>query len=231
MYSIEIIKPQINNSVLHNLQINFVGAAVKFDDSNETINHSGIVICLEEKLYIFHFDSIETRLDPLEGKWYFDKKFEFIFPEDVPAFYSYCQRIKEKSSPKYGFNYNGSFFRDNGEYFSNVKDYEFMTCVGFCLNVITGFIESNLYIQYEDWSIPSGERDWYFQEKWENYEDIIPQEERKNIKDKQRRIYPIEFISTSFLNSYPISKDSIDLIKPYVSDSIKGIIKELKELS
>ena len=78
---------------------------------------------------------------------YFHKTTLTIHPDEVPAFIVYCQQIKQKAKPIYGFFYSGEFYDKEGNYLMNKDLGERMTCVGFCLNVLKGFLEED-YIDY-----------------------------------------------------------------------------------
>jgi len=78
---------------------------------------------------------------------YFHKTTLTIHPDEVPAFIVYCQQIKQKAKPIYGFFYSGEFYDKEGNYLMNKDLGERMTCVGFCLNVLKGFLEED-HIDY-----------------------------------------------------------------------------------
>ncbi len=178
-----------------------------------------------EALYIFHYNGTSVELDILEPNvWYFDKPFEFIKNDEVAAFFIYCEDILNDANPSYGFNYNGSYFKEDGRYFSSIEDYQFMTCVGFCLNVITGAIENHSYILHEEWEMADHEKDIYFQEHMDSLLNSVSREKRKLIKKNQRRIYPIEYFTSSFIDAIPISKKSIEEVLPTVNQAISELI-------
>lgn len=224
MYNINDIQENITKSITHELGGNFVASAAKFNKSEDKFDHTGIVICCEGDLKVFHFDGHKVSLDDVPGdEWYFDKKLEFVKADEVEAFLSFCERIQEKSNPRYGFIYNGSFFKDDGQYFSEVEDHQFMTCVGFCLNVITGYIENNDYLSYDDWTMIPLEQDYYFS-RWEDKSAVLTTGEMKELKTQQRRIYPVELLCSAFINSLPIRKSDIETLKPLVKQSVKNKI-------
>ncbi|MDM8177761.1 hypothetical protein QT327_25995 [Olivibacter sp. 47] len=99
--------------------------------------------------------------------------------------------------------------------------------MGFCLNVITGAIEGKSYILHEEWELPDHEKDDYFQEHMDSLMNSIPVEKRAFLKKNQRRIYPIDYFTSSFVNEIPISKKSIDELNPLVEQAIKDeVVKD-----
>lgn len=215
----QIILDKIAKSYNYDLTENFVAAALKFDNKEPV--HAGIAICIEGELYIFHYAGVEINLEILdESKWYIENRLNFIKPDEVIAFFVYCENIKKEASPSYGFNYNGAFFKEDGSYFSEVEDFQFMTCVGFCLAVITGAIEGHKYIIHEEWDMADHEKDVYFLKHIDSLLDSVEFEIRKRIKNELRRIYPIDYFSASFIDKIPIGKLDIEEIKQDVIDSI-----------
>ncbi|PRD56749.1 hypothetical protein [Sphingobacterium gobiense] len=215
----QIFTKKISKSYDYSLDEYFVAAAIRFDNGDAT--HAGIAICIEGKLYIFHYAGAEIILEELdEDKWYIENKLTFIKPKEVDAFFVYCENIQAEANPSYGFNYNGAYFLENGNYFSEVEDFQFMTCVGFCLAVITGAIEGHKYLMHEEWDMADHEKDAYFLEHIESLLDSVEIHVRNRIKSNLRRIYPIDYFSASFVEVVPISKKAVDDIKQDVIDSI-----------
>jgi hypothetical protein len=226
VYDINHIQENISKSNTHELGDNFVASAAQFNKTKDKFDHTGIVICCDGELKVFHFDGHNILLDNIKSdEWYFDKKLDFVYSDEVEGFLSFCERIREKSNPRYGFNYNGSFFKPDGQYFSEVQDHQFMTCVGFCLNVITGYIENHEYLFFDDWNMIPLEQDYYFT-NWEEASDVLTKDEMKELKKKQRRVYPLEFLCSAFINSLPIRKVDIETLKPLIIQSVKNKIVE-----
>lgn len=220
--NLDDIKAKVIKSRNHSLDLDFVAAAIKYDIEKEVAYHAGIAICMAGHLSIFHYNGTEILLEAMNpDKWYIDKVFDFITHEEVASFYIYCEDIKKEARPEYGFCYNGSYFKEDGTYYSDTEDFQFMSCVGFCLNVITGAIEGKQYLQHEDWEMADHEKDAYFQKYLDGYLDSVPREKRNRIKKMQRRIYPMDYFTSAFINSAPIAKTQIDLLNPSVSDAVK----------
>jgi len=218
----EIILDGICKSYEYDLSQNFVAAAVKYDRDKNYVTHSGIAICFQRELYIFHYTGAKVKLELLDPKkWYVENKLDFIKNSEVASFYIYCEDISVEARPEYGFNYNGSYFLPDGKYYTEVEDYQFMSCVGFCLNVLTGAIESKCYIDYEQWTLADHEKDQYFLEHMESYLDSIPKEKRQFLKINQRRIFPIDYFTSSFFSDKPVTKVQIDTLKPKVESILK----------
>jgi len=214
---------RIYKSYDNDLKENFVAAAIKYRSENHEVDHAGIAICLNENLYIFHFNGIGIRLDILDPKkWFIENKLDFIKSKEVASFFVYCEEISKECKPEYGYVYNGSFFLPDGKYFSEVEDYQFMTCVGFCINVLTGAIENNKYLLHEDWELADHEKGVYFEKYMEGILESIPESKRKILKNNQRRIDPMDYFTSSFVYEKPISKASIDSLKPSVEKAIRN---------
>jgi len=80
-----------------------------------------------------------------------------------------------------------------------------MTCVGFCLNVLKGFLEED-YINYQDWDESS---------HTSSPDYLIKYAKRYNlniddISKSHRRITPLELLTSAFFTNTPILKSSID---------------------
>jgi hypothetical protein len=204
---------------------NFVAAAVMVVDGGRA-QHSGIVISYNSDYYLFHYTSEEVELkDVPKGEWYFHKELEFISEEEVLAFYAHCKIIKQHANPKFGAFYAGDYYNKEGKYFSESGLQEFMTCVGFCINVMTGYIENSNYFNYAEWTETTlGNPDQYFEnflrDVKKNNPDIAVDEAlfRKHL----RRITPLDYTSASYLQSIPISKAEVDKIKPDVQKVLIG---------
>ena len=112
--------------------------------------HSAFIIQYESELFLFHYTGINIEYEAVNGD-YFHKINEKILPKEIPAFIAYCKTIKKRANPIYGYFYSGEYYDLNGEHFGDKNLGECMTCVGFCLNVLKGFLEKD-YIQYSDWT-------------------------------------------------------------------------------
>lgn len=175
--------------------------------------HAAIIIKLDSKLYQFHFlDGIE--LTEVEDD-FFHKITETIDSRLLPSFYAYCRRILKNANPKFGFFYSGEYYNKAGEHFSTTNLGERMTCVGFCLNVLKGFLEND-YIQYTDWDESS-------HIDIPNYVLEFAHEHGLNVEDirgAHRRITPLELISSAFFVDIPIKKVDVDSKIEYVRSNI-----------
>lgn len=215
----EYILKKISKSFDYDLSEDFVAAAIKIE--NDEAVHAGIAICMDEDLYIFHYAGAKIELELMDkDKWYIENKLSFIDSEEVIAFFVYCENIKNHADPSYGFNYNGSYFLEDGSYFSEVEDYQFMTCVGFCLAVLTGAIESKKYLEHEDWEMADHEKDYYFMQHIESLLDSVDPAVKNRIKKNLRRIFPIDYFTATLITNLPVRKVEIDKIKDLVIECI-----------
>ncbi len=190
-----------------------------YGDNNDT--HSAFVIQHKGVLSEFHFtgkiESSELKHD------YYHKITYSIHPDEVPAFIASCQQIKKKANPIYGYFYSGESYDSDGNHFGNKDLGQRMTCVGFCLNVLKGFLEDD-YLQYTDWNEEShkclGYLEWYCEK---HKVDI------SMVKTSHRRIAPIELLTSGFFNNFPIRKIHIDGKLEDVTSIIQA--KQLSEMN
>jgi hypothetical protein len=144
--------------------------------------------------------------------------------------------IEKDANPTYGYFYSGSYY-ENGKYFSENGQAEIMTCVTFCLNVILGFIESDEYITFSDWNIANQigayrvyyrggaqedkDVDEYIAYFTAKFSQLVPDVDVDVLKENLRRIYPVEYLSSAFVEELPIRKVIVDSIVPLVERSLK----------
>jgi hypothetical protein len=86
-----------------------------------------------------------------------------------------------------------------------------MTCVGFFINVIKGFLESKEYFSYDDWEESTIENlDVYF----DNFikTNKIPSDKVDLFKRNFRRISPSDIITSVYIDDLPITKKAVDEI-------------------
>ncbi len=165
--------------------------------------HCAFVIQYENKLYEFHYTGEEIEYSELKND-YFHKVTNTILPDEVPSFIAMCKNILKNANPRYGYFYSGESYNKEGVHLSNVDLGERMTCVGFCLNVMTGFLEED-YINYKDWSSDSHSDPEYLINFCKNHNLDIDK-----IKSSHRRITPRECLISGYFDELPISKEEID---------------------
>ena len=134
---------------------------------------------------------------------YFHKRTETIHKEEIPAFIAYCNSIKKNANPIYGYFYSGEYYDNKGIHFSEKSIGERMTCVGFCMNVLKGFLEND-YLKYTDWDSSSHSTDYLLKYAEKYNLDVA------SIQESHRRISPIEILTSGFFHNIPISKIEID---------------------
>lgn len=208
--TIKELKKSIIKTTKQCISDNFVGAAVELDKDGQAV-HSGIVIFYKNNYRLFHYDAKNVSLlesnDPnwKSKDWYFHKTIESISEYEIEAFLGWCRDIKLNSSPRYAFYYDGlSKYDISGKFISPTVKGEFMTCVGFCLNVINGFIEDESYLDSTTWPITE-------ETEQDRFEDFIEDLRKQNIKFDLnviklgfKRITPSEYLSSAFLSKKPI---------------------------
>ncbi|MCM5528986.1 hypothetical protein [Parasegetibacter sp. NRK P23] len=229
MLSFEEIDKSLVYFNQENLPDNYVAAAVKLDENGSAF-HAGILICFEATYYILHFDGNTVDFkSPNLSSWYFHKPLSIILSDEVETFRIHCLMISETANPEQGYFFAGSYYDSDGKWYSKEGFPERMTCVGFCISVIMGFLDSHTYIQFEDWDSKSIGDDEYFKGfirnfKLENADTEIDEElYRKNM----RRIPPPEFLASAFFDNLPIRKSQIDEIIDHITLSLKFKFKAL----
>ncbi len=180
----------------------FVAIGNLLNDSQESY-HAAFIIKYEGSLQEFHYTGSDIELNNLISNDYFHKITNTIYSDEVPAFIAQCINVKKHANPIYGYFYSGESYDSDGNHNSKKNLGQRMTCVGFCLNVLKGFLEED-YIEYAGWdSISHGEHG-YLEEYCKQY-DIDPE----LIKDSHRRITPRECLTSCFFVELPIPKSKI----------------------
>ncbi len=183
--------------------------------TGETSSHSAFVINHEDKLYEFHYTGDKIEFIPIKRDYY-HKITNTILPDEIPAFIALSKNIQKKSNPKYGFFYSGESYDVDGNHLSNKDLGEVMTCVGFCLNVLKGFLEED-YLQFKDWSSKSHENPLYLDAYCK-----VNKLDKAKIKPLHRRINPREYLISGFFDNLPIKKSEIDGKKEDIENHIKA---------
>lgn len=193
-------------------KINFV--AIGYLPLKDGMSHASLIIQHQENLFEFHYTSMSIEIDNV-SRDYSHKISETIHPDEVAAFIAMCRNIKKKANPTYGYFYSGESYDINGIHQSSNDLGERMTCVGFCLNVLKGFLEED-YLKYTDW-----ENDGY--ELYDGYLEKYCADnnvELDSVKAAHRRITPLELLTSAFFSNTPISKTHIDQKISEVEDFI-----------
>lgn len=186
--------------------------------------HSSFIIQFENELHLCHYTGRSIEFGEVNDD-YFHRVSGVVEANEVPAFISFCKNVTKKANPRYGFFFSGeSYDKITGKHLSNKDLGEFMTCVGFCLNIINGFLEEEQYLKFEDWNTNShsepGYLDWFC-----NKHGL----DKSKIQTSHRRITPIECLSSAFFDELPISKHKIDSKIPYVKEYFTRVFNEEEE--
>lgn len=191
--------------------------------------HSGLVICLEEIFYFFHYTGTEVLMDIVNvfTNDLFVKKMDIIQSEKVEYFKGFCEILLDEVQPQYGWVFTDSFYNGDGTYYSDNGLPDITTCVGFCINVIRGsFYNNETYISVNEWD------DSTFTEVQNSFmnhislqlarlEQIDPERLTLITQNNFKRITPSELTSSAFYNELPISKQNIDKVNPIVVNVLK----------
>ena len=180
---------------------NFVAIGNLINEDKEPF-HAALIIKYNSFLLQYHYTGSDIELSDVNFE-YFHKRTKTIHKEEIPAFIAYCNSIKKNANPIYGYFYSGEYYDDKGMHFSEKAIGETMTCVGFCLNVLKGFLETD-YLNYIDWDSLTHSNDYLL--KYAEKHNL----EVATIQESHRRISPIEILTSGFFYNIPISKIEID---------------------
>lgn len=189
------------------LKDEFVAIGTYVDD-NGTASHSVLIIRYQNNNYQYHYPGspgVGILFDINIPNSCFHKITHTIDERLIPSFIIMCRRIMNKANPRYGYFYSGEYFNQDGSHFSEKAIGETMTCSGFCINVLKGFLETD-YLIYEDWNTPSFPTENYLQNFALRYNLDIGE-----IEKSHRRISPLELLSSAYFSILPIRKEQIDL--------------------
>lgn len=224
MYKQSEIKTQLIKTESITTKDDFVAIAVTIDEKG-IANHSGILISHKGQFFFFHYDKTQVLLNEVDisnAKRIFHKELKIIDNKLIPSFINHCRIIKYTAKPKYGYFYGGSFY-ERGSYHSNNILPQLMTCVGFCINVITGFLEEKKYIEFTDWKPINENGELYFTEFIKKFIQDFPDADIEELRKDFRRIKPSEIISSGYFSELPIRKTSTDEVKPI----LEGIFEKV----
>lgn len=210
----------------------FVAVGIILDE-NGIGYHSGILLCLSETLYFFHYTGRDVVIDIIDKDyeyWYslYIKELSIVEPEKVEYFLGFCEILRDEVHPVYGWLFTNSFYSVDGSYYSDIENIpDITTCVGFCINVIRGFLYNNdQYITIEDWDDSSLNE---YQEAFmknvtaqlAKIEEINPERLNEITQQNFKRIMPSELTSSAFYKNLPITKINIDVINPIVIEVLE----------
>lgn len=213
---------------------NVVAVAVKIDDHGVAV-HSGLLVGVDNEYYLFHYTSKEVLLEnPVpKDEWYFCKELEIIDGEEYSLnFLAHCQTILQEEAPNYGFWFDGSYYDGNGRYFTNGKAKNYTTCVGFCIKVISGFIQNHdEYFVLSDWDVSTmsnmlENNQEYFHKFFLRFSENNPGITADDFKQSFKRITPLEYTGSAFLKKMPVRKADLEGI----TESVGSILVQ-KRLS
>lgn len=205
---------------------NFVAAAT-YIDVDKNAYHAGILIRFQSINYLCHYPGFRTPPTIVAG---FNEENVIAYKildsfdddeGDVGAFLAQCYRVCRETKITYGYVIDGSRYDDDGIFKSKLGLPEIGTCVGFCINILANSIidVSDTFFNLDDWDDSEVDEDvdaFGVREALSKYPSLD-----WNLYDAfKKRIKPIEYISSSFLNDFPITKQSINTVQPYVEAAI-----------
>lgn len=211
----------------NSLPENFVSIAVQVDEQCQPY-HAAILIRYENVDYLCHFPG---RTPPViienfdESGWHIYKIIKAFIETDsseVGAVLQYCRRICAQSDMIYGYIIDGSCYNDDGTYHSKTGLPEFGTCVGFCLNTLSGILVDidDSIIEFEDWDDSAVIHDvdvWSRSKAGKKY----PSLDWTLYNAFKKRVTPIEYLCMAYFDKYPIKKIKIDRMVSSVLAEVK----------
>lgn len=211
MVTYKKIEQDIISCVADDLPENMIGAAIVSNVDGS--QHAAIFIRYNGDSQMFHFTGTNVMIEDVLSldEVYYHKRLDFIDPILLPAFLAQCELILEKAQPKFGYFYEGALYNEAGEFLSPSTLPEYMTCVGFCLNVIKGFLSDQDYFNYGEWDVKTLD-ETYAEKFLEKVKLDHPSINIDDFKANLRRILPIEYLSGAFSDNLPVSKGFIDSI-------------------
>lgn len=192
----------------------FVAIACKIENKDAT--HAAILIRLNSINYLHHFPGAKPPeiIDNFnEDGWYIYKILDAINIDDeseVGSFLQYCRRICKNSVITYGYIADNSSYSDRGPFISRIGLPEFGTCVSFCANTLSNTL-LDLEVSYfdlDDWDdsdLIKWVDDWAIKQATLKYPDL----DWHQYNTFKKRIKPLEFLTSSFIKEYPITKSKI----------------------
>lgn len=205
---------------------NFVSVAAFIDQENNAY-HAAILIRFQNVNYLYHYPGFRTPPTIVEN---FSDENVLVYKildsfdteeGDVGAFLAQCYRICRETKITYGYVIDGSKYGDDGKFESETGLPEIGTCVGFCINTL-----ANSLIDVEDSFFQLD--DWDDSDLDEDFDAFGVKEAMKkfpllewNLYDAfKKRIKPIEYLTSSYLTKFPITKNEIQAIQPFVEVAI-----------
>lgn len=169
----------------------------------DDVPHAGLIIKYNDIYRQFHYTGSSVELEELNLD-FIHKITETINISEVPAFIAHCNNIKKRANIRYGFFYSGDYFDSVGNHFGNSDLGQTMTCVGFCLSTLKGFLEDD-YILSTDWDFDGDFKPGYLERFCNRYSIDLDK-----VKSSFKRITPGQFLASGFFHEIPIRKAQIE---------------------
>ncbi|AKH95402.1 hypothetical protein [Elizabethkingia anophelis] len=208
----------INTLTENDIKEEFVAIGSCIDGEGNAY-HSVLIIRYKGESFQFHYTGNPSIGILFENTVYsscFHKITDTINPRLIPAFIAMCKRVMKTATPRYGYFYSGEYYDNSGNHFSDKEVGETMTCAGFCINILKGFLEND-YIYYQDWTSESHPTEGYLDFYCSKYSI-----DKDKIAESHRRISPIELLCSGFFSNLPIRKVQIDCKIDEVQDYLKN---------
>lgn len=205
----------INTLTEEDIKENFVAIGTYIDE-NKTPYHAVIVVKFDTVIEHIHYTGKEILFDNIYDETCFHKITDTIPTALIPSFIVMCNNVMKKANPSYGYFYSGEYYDQNGNHFSEKAIKERMTCSGFCLNLLKGYLEED-YLYYQEWEKSSYPSENYLK----NYAKRNGLE-IDDISESHRRISPLEMLCSAYFKNLPIRKFQIDSKKDETQEYLKN---------
>ena len=208
---------------------NIIAAAI-FINETGTASHAGIFIKYNNESKIFHYTGRDVLFEPIDKhSLYFHKSLTFLDSILLKSYIAHFELIKENAKPTYGYFYAGSLYTESGNFIAPGGFPEFMTCVGFCINVIQGILMDTQYLLFEDWddAIIDLSKE-YLSTFIERVKAAYPEIEEWMFRKNLRRILPIEYLASAYFDNLPVSKADTDKYQPILENICKNKVNQMK---
>lgn len=218
------------------LPANFVGAALYVEGGNPI--HALIIIKHEATgvFEMFHYDggtTVEFIQPGVLAPSFCGSLLHIVDEELIPTFITHCRIIKDEAKPRYGYFYNqGSLYDAEGKFISPNDMPEYMSCVGFCINVIQQYLSDESFFKYSDWDETTIGKDEGYIEQWiAKVKKHNPTVDEKLLREGLRRIFPLEYLTGAFSDELPVTKVFTDEESPKLKSIIEQRLKPASKVA
>lgn len=195
--------------------------------------HSGILICVNGDMNFFHWDQKNIVLEKLEGYKgagnIYHRKLNFL-PTSSPILFAMLARFRKIAlNTRLAYSMiaeSDAKYNERGIFESATGLPELSSCVGFCINVLRGFlVKTRVFIDIEDWSLMpiEGHENTlrWMQEAKELYPNLSEEIYRRN--HRRIKVHDLALAAYAKPGELPVRKKFIEDRQPYFDDYVADI--------